>query len=323
MNTMMRARTAELNGDTKKAAELYKLAIKTAPDEESKKAALVNMSEVAARTAAPIPIAKPVPVSEMKEVKAPMKSQAMKEITGRDGAPMVLIPQGVFTMGSDTGEADERPPHRISLRELYMDKYEVTNALFAAFLNAWGRDTDEDGQVMFREYKWNVRRSQGGWEPQPGYENCPVVEVSWYGAVQYAKYYGLRLPTEAEWEYACRAGSTGAWCFGNTESVLVNYAWYSVNSGNQPHPAGKKTANAWGLYDMHGNVWEWCSDQYDSGYYSVSPASNPPGPAFGTYRVLRGGSWSGVAINIRSSDRGGYYPGLINGVYGFRCVLSP
>jgi len=214
---------------------------------------------------------------------------------------MVLIPAGTFSMGSNTF-SNEQPIHVVNLDAFYIDKYEVTFDQYDRFCDATGR----------------TKPSDSGW----GRGTRPVIDVSWNDAKAYCDWAGKRLPTEAEWEYACRAGGTGAWTFGDTEATLVNYAWYGVNSGSQTHPVGEKTANAWGLYDMHGNVWEWCADWYDSGYYAGSPATNPPGPASGTYRLLRGGSCYVAANDARSAYRGSG-PGGGGSDYGFRCAASP
>jgi formylglycine-generating enzyme required for sulfatase activity len=128
----------------------------------------------------------------------------------------------------------------------------------------------------------------------------------------------FRLPTEAQWEYACRAGSTTRYCFGDDDSELGEYAWYAANSGNTTHPVGEKKPNAWGLYDMHGNVWEWCQDWYDSGYYAKSPTDDPTGAATGSDRVYRGGSWGNPAGLCRSADRLGSGPGGRGSFLGFR-----
>jgi len=219
---------------------------------------------------------------------------------------MVLIPAGEFTMGSDSGESDEKPPHRVYLDAYWIDKYEVTFEQYDKFCEATGRSKPSDS----------------GW----GRGNRPVINVSWNDAVSYAKWAGKRLPTEAEWEKACRAGSTSKYCYGNSESMLGDYAWYSSNSGSKTHPVGQKKPNAWGIYDMHGNVWEWCSDWYDSGYYKVAagfqPAKNPKGPNSGSVRVLRGGSWDFDAYNCRSSFRGWNTPDLRYFIGGFRCAAS-
>ena len=248
-----------------------------------------------------------------------------KVVQGDVPSGMVVIPAGEFLMGSPAGEGydEEHPQHKVYVDAFFMDTYEVTNSQYAKFLNDYGKNTDDAGQQMIYENAWGVRKVGGKWEPQPGYENHPVVYVTWYGAAQYAKFYGKRLPTEAEWEKACRAGSTGKWCFGDDESQLGEYAWYSVNSGGTTHPVGGKKANAYGLYDMHGNVWEWCADWYGGAYYASSPYQNPQGPVSGEYRVLRGGSWYGSAVGCRSAYRSRADPASwIDDVLGFRCAVS-
>ena len=141
---------------------------------------------------------------------------------------------------------------------------------------------------------------------------------------------GLRLPTEAEWEYAYRAGTTTAFHrypgqpngF-NTDSLLGNIAWYTANSGGQTHAVGGKFANALGLHDMSGNVYEWCQDYYSDTYYGSSPLTNPTGPATGWYRLLRGGFWSSLSYHCRASGRDSFSPGFIYVGYGFRVVRTP
>ena len=129
-----------------------------------------------------------------------------------------------------------------------------------------------------------------------------------------------RLPTEAEWEYACRAGSTGQWCFGDDESSLSKYAWFDKNSGGRTHPVGEKEANNWGLHDMHGNVFEWCSDWYEA-YRSVE-TSDPQGARKGACRVLRGGSWYYPEAHCRSASRIALEPMIRTYDMGFRLALS-
>jgi formylglycine-generating enzyme required for sulfatase activity len=160
--------------------------------------------------------------------------------------------------------------------------------------------------------------------------------VSWDDAQAFCKKVSekagvaLRLPTEAEWEYACRAGSKGRFCFGDADTALRDYAWYIVNSTDRrtgkrtTQPVGQKKPNAWGLYDMHGNVWEWCSDWYAANYGSDGSQTDPTGPATGSIRVLRGGSWNYCQYGCRASGRGRIGP---NGQYdvnggGFRVVIA-
>jgi formylglycine-generating enzyme required for sulfatase activity len=132
-----------------------------------------------------------------------------------------------------------------------------------------------------------------------------------------------RLPTEAEWEYAARAGTTSTYSFGDDASQLGRYAWHGDNSGDTTHPVGQKQPNAWGLYDMHGNVWEWVQDWYGEKYYSGSPSTDPRGPSSGSNRVSRGGCLIIVAPPCRSAFRFGFSPGRRDGLLGFRLALSP
>jgi formylglycine-generating enzyme required for sulfatase activity len=132
----------------------------------------------------------------------------------------------------------------------------------------------------------------------------------------------FRLPTEAEWEYACRAGSTTEYCFGNNENNLGEYAWYGSNSGEKTHPDGGKKPNTWGLYDMHGNVWEWCNDYYGDKYYESSTVEDPKGADSGAVRVLRGGSCLYVTRFCRSAHRFGFIPADRFVFLGFRISCS-
>ena len=129
---------------------------------------------------------------------------------------------------------------------------------------------------------------------------------------------GYRLPTEAEWEYACRAKSTTLYPFGDDAGKLGEYAWYASNSESKTHPVGQKLPNAWGLYDMLGNVWEWCADWYDEKYYASSPPADPPGAPGASHRVIRGGSWYGDPGYCRPAYRGRYTPGYRYDDLGFR-----
>ena len=215
---------------------------------------------------------------------------------------MVLIPAGEFQMGSNNGLHNERPVHTVYVDAFYMDKYEVTNAKYAAFLNAKGKHT-EAGRAWF---DIDSRYAQiylvgGAYRVEAGYEDHPVVEVSWYGAMAYSKWAGKRLPTEAEWEKAARGGLLGkVYPWGDTiDATKANYGW----TVGDTTPVGSYPANGYGLYDMAGNVWEWCLDEYQEGFYSNSPRRNPIAGGHpidlllnnytnvANRRVLRGGSW--------------------------------
>ncbi len=224
----------------------------------------------------------------------------------------IRIPAGEFMMGSPKSTRDyERPVHSVRVsRDFLLSKYPVTNAQYAVFLHA------AVGDVKHPDY-WDDRRFN---QPEQ-----PVVGVSWNDAQAFCKWAGCRLTTEAEWEFACRAGTTTEYSFGDDACLLEEYGWYDKNSGNQTQPVGTKQANPWGLHDMHGNVWEWCEDWFGKEYYAKSPTSDPPGPEEGNGRVLRGGSWYIRADYSRSSFRYYFLPGDSNYVIGFRVArtLSP
>jgi formylglycine-generating enzyme required for sulfatase activity len=188
---------------------------------------------------------------------------------------LVLIQPGSFTMGDDGGESDEIPAHKVTItKPFYLGKYEVTQEQWEAVMGA------------------NPSYSKG--------PKKPVENVSWNDCQEFVKKLNerlagtsaaVRLPTEAEWEYACRAGTTTKYSFGDNESDLGDYAWYDGNSNNKTHPVGEKKPNARGLYDMHGNVWEWCRDWYDDKGYERYQRGDLTPPSSGASRVLRGGSW--------------------------------
>ena len=222
----------------------------------------------------------------------------------RTGIAFVVIPAGEFYMGAQDISKGEQPVHRVHISKPFLlGKYPVTNQEYERFLKAAKRKT-------LPEY-WNDKNFN---QPQQ-----PVVGVSWHDVQAFCKWAGCRLPAEAEWEYACRAGNPGAFCFGDAESELEQYAWYAKNSGGETHPVGQKKPNQWGLYDMHGNVWEWCQDW--CGDYSKKPVTDPTGPEKGKYRVLRGGSWKyDYPTILRSEYRSGNTPDRRGNGLGFRCV---
>ena len=267
----------------------------------------------------------------------------------------VKIPAGTFLMGSpedEPGRDSDEKQHWVTLsKDVYMSKYQVTNAQYAAFLNAKhaegvleygtaGRYTDAAylagsadeplvRDCMNSSSQWGVTRNStdGTWSPIPGYEDHPVIYITWYGAKAYADYYGYRLPTEAQWEYACRAGTTTAYSYGDTADG--DYMWYTENNTSRGTKAvGTKLPNPWGLYDMHGNVYEWCSDRWAT--YADAPTEDAAlvDPEYishnaGSQRVLRGGYWGGDAWICRSAFRNSAVPGSAVPYVGFRVAVVP
>ena len=222
------------------------------------------------------------------------------------GYELVLIKGGTFLMGSDEWQS-EQPVHEVTLLDFYMGRYLVTNEDYGRFLEATGyREPDYWG-----DRKYN----------QP---HQPVVGVSWHDANQYAQWARLQLPSEAQWEYACRAGTPTRYNTGNSETDLDRAGWYEDNAGGRLYAVGIKVPNAFGLYDMHGNVWEWCQDHWHDNYEGA-PAD---GCAWedrtqGTLRVLRGGAWNYPAVACRTAARDWYFPGYRDRPFGFRLVCLP
>jgi len=221
-------------------------------------------------------------------------------ITDSIGVKLRLIPAGSFMMGSDSREArdDAKPVHHVEItRRFYMGVYQVTQELYETVM-------DENPS----EFRGPDR---------------PVESLIWNEAVEFCRRLSAkegaayRLPTEAEWEYAARAGSGTEFFWG--DEMDGDYAWYDGNSSDETHPVGQKLPNAWGLHDTSGNVCEWCADWFAEDYYRSSPQMDPVGPSSGEYRVLRGGCWLDSPRLLRVSHRGGYRPGWYKGV-GLRCV---
>ena len=245
-------------------------------------------------------------------------------VSTMDGMSLIHIPAGTFEMGSDSGNPDEAPVHTVTLDEYWIDSTEVTNAMYADFLNAAGNQT-EGGVTWLNPLDPHVMISNksGEWKAHPDWENHPIVGVSWYGANAYCQWTGRSLPTEAQWEYAAQGSDGFRFPWGNT-GMDCNYARYS-GCGNNPVQAGSLTlgASPFGVYEMAGNVAEWVNDRYAADYYMQSPAHNPTGPANGYYRVIRGGYWGSTYLALQTSHRDWAGADAQQSFVGFRCVLTP
>ena len=248
----------------------------------------------------------------------------------KTGIILIKIPAGEFWMGSPPGEGDddEHPQHKVYLDEYYIAKYEVTNEQFERFVRATGYKTDAEKEGS-RNWRYYYSR---------GREKHPVVLVSWNDAKAFCEWAGLRLPTEAEWEKAARGTDGRRYPWGNQWDDNKCCSWYTdrgllkskpgyvdMGKGRSTVPVGSFRADVspYGCYDMAGNVWEWCADWYDGGYYSRSPYRNPKGPSSGAYRVVRGGSWYYGSRICRSAYRCGRNPAGGWSVDGFRVASPP
>ncbi len=246
--------------------------------------------------------------SEPKQPPKPLPKELTVDLGKGVKLELVLIPAGEFMMGSPdsdgTASSDERPPHLVRItKRFYLGKYLVTQEQWEAVMGI------------------NPSSVKG--------PKNPVEQVSWDDCQAFLTKLNDKLgpkggkfvlPTEAQWEYACRAKSTTKYYFGDEEKQLGQYAWYIDNAGSKTHPVGEKKPNDWGLYDMYGNVWEWCQDWYDAGYYAKPAAA---GPATGSLRVVRGGGWDGPAWNCRSASRVNSRPEARDGDLGLRVCRIP
>lgn len=218
------------------------------------------------------------------------------------GIKFVKIPTGEFIMGSpgSEGENDEHPQHKVKINSIWFGIYEITQ--------------DQYRNIISK----NPSYYKGG--------NLPVEQLTWDDAMLFCKIFSekqmvkMRLPTEAEWEYACRAGTTTKYYWGN--NIRSDYGWYGKNAKKTTHPPGQKKPNAWGIYDMSGNVWEWCMDWYNEKYYMISPKDNPTGPNLGDYRIVRGGGLY-REYGLRSACRSSAAQNDYSDSVGFRVVIEP
>lgn len=231
-----------------------------------------------------------------------LSAQTYTENAGCDlGMKMVYVEGGTFQMGSSEGDSDEKPVHSVTLSSYYIAECEVT-------------------QAQWKKIMGNNSSSNKG-------DDLPVTHVTWEDVHNFCRELSrltgknYQLPTEAQWEYAARGGKKGYGCLYSGSFAIDKVAWYDGNSGNCRHSVKQKQPNELGLYDMSGNVWEWCQDWYGS--YSSDSQTNPQGPSSGSYRVLRGGSWYISAQNCRVSLRSRNTPSYSNDGYGFRVVCLP
>jgi len=251
---------------------------------------------------------------------SPPAGAPARPIDPPSGGVMILVPAGEFLMGSDAA-VDSAPVHQVAVSSFYIDKHEVTQALYERITGKNpSRRVGPDKPV--ERVRWreaiafaNLRSAADGLRP------CYDVKT---GACDFSAD-GYRLPTEAEWEYACRAGTSQAYYFGDSDRDLTNHAWFKKNAAMSTHPVGQRTPNAFGLADTSGNVWEWCHDWYQVDYYASSPAQDPQGPPQGEKKVLRGGGFKSAAESCTSFARHCDDPGFTDACvatddYGFRCV---
>lgn len=261
-------------------------------------------------------------------------------LTAQENLETVFVKGGMFTMGCQMSQSDcfsdEKIPHEVTLSDFHIGKYEVTVAQFAKFIEATNYKTDAEKMgwcYVWRQKGWskkdnvNWKCDVNGKELAVSNYNHPVIHVSWNDAKSYCEWLSkttgktYRLPTEAEWEYAAGGGSQSQNFKFSGSNSIDEVAWYKSNSDNSVHPVGTKKSNELGIYDMTGNVWEWCSDWY--GRYQSEAQTDPLGPSFGKDYILRGGSWCNAEDCGRKSNRNGNNPDYRGSRAGFRVVMVP
>lgn len=267
-----------------------------------------------------------LPAGCQKDNTAAGDSSQPSAVVSKSGVEMISLPGGTFTMGTADGNADEGPPHSVTVSPFLMDKFEVTHEMFVKAQLPDPSHWQDNPRGPVERVRWrdakaycNERSRLEGLKPCYN-EKTPEWDCD-YSAD------GYRLPTEAEWEYAARAGTQTPYEFGPPDK-LRQYAWFGENADRQTHPVGSKKPNAWGLCDMYGNVSEWCEDVYSSSYYKDSPPKDPtgpPSPGHDVKRVMRGGSWTAGADACRVTFRQGQRTGNTDACFatdfcGFRCV---
>ncbi len=274
-------------------------------------------------------------LKERTKLKGNIQFKITAKLENKNEAEMIFVKGGTFTMGSNNGDSDEQPPHQVTVSDFYIGKYEVTHAEYIKFLNDIKVNSngshngteyidmdDSDCAIAYKNNKFYFKGSTYAKNIK-----CPVIEVTWHGANAYCKWAGGRLPTEAEWEYAARGGQDYKYAGSNN---IDEVAWYTVNSYDKgsshkdygTHPVGQKKANELGLYDMSGNVWEWCQDKRHGNYKNAPNDGSAWESGTGSDRVNRGGSWNFSGYNCRVAYRyNNYSPGSHSDL-GFRLALG-
>jgi len=254
------------------------------------------------------------------------ESSGPVEIVTKSGVEMVALSGGEFTMGTDKGNPDEAPLHKVKVTGFLIDKFEVTGEMFKKAQLPNPSHWQESPKNPVERVRWNDAKQYCNERSLlEGLKPCYNEKTADWDCDYSAN--GYRLPTEAEWEYACRAGADGPYDFGTTDK-LRQFAWFAENATERTHPVGQKKPNRWGIFDLYGNVSEWCEDVYSPTYYRESPATDPtgpPNPGKDVKRVMRGGSWKTSADSSRSTFRQGQRTGDTDACFftdycGFRCV---